>query len=114
LTRDREKNRYFRLSLELICDILTLMQQYELTLIFNAELTEEKADAIIDSFKLDVLHRQVWGKRHLAYPIDNKKEGLYIMLVVKLKPESITAIERAIQLHDEVIRHLLVKAEKEI
>lgn len=90
------------------------MQQYELTLIFKPEVTEEQADAILEPFKLDLVHRQVWGKRLFAYPIKKLKEGMYLHLVIQSAPAKIIEIERAIKLQDDIIRYLLVTAEKQI
>jgi small subunit ribosomal protein S6 len=90
------------------------MQQYELTLIFKSDLTEEQADTVIDGFKLTVIHRQVWGKRLLSYPINKHKEGLYIFLVISLSPEKVEALDKSLKLREEIIRYLLVKAEKDI
>ena len=90
------------------------MQQYELTPIFKPDVTEEKIDGSIKNLKLKVLHRQIWGKRLLAYPINDYKEGMYAFFVVELAPEAIVTTERAMQLNDEVLRHLLVRAEKEL
>ena len=88
------------------------MQQYELTLILKPTLTEEQADAIIEKFKLSIVHRQVWGKRMLAYPIRKEKEGLYIHLVIELPESNVSSLEEKIRLNEQIIRHLLVTAEK--
>lgn len=90
------------------------MQQYELTLIFKPELTPEQADDMIESLKVRVVHRQVWGKRFFSYPIDNLKEGLYMFLVVELDPKDISSLDRSVRFHDDIIRHLLVTAETAI
>ena len=90
------------------------MQQYELTVIFKPELTEEKADTLIDTFKMKTIHRQVWGKRLLAYPIEKQKEGFYVHMVVDIMPEQAKAFERSVQLQDNIIRYLLIRSEKEI
>jgi len=90
------------------------MQQYELTLILKPTLTEEQADAIIEKFKLSIVHRQVWGKRMLAYPIRKEKEGLYIYLVIELPESNVSSLEEKIRLNEQIIRHLLVTAEKQM
>ncbi|MBI4136909.1 30S ribosomal protein S6 [Candidatus Roizmanbacteria bacterium] len=88
------------------------MQQYELTLIFKPNLTEDEADAIINKLKLSVVHRQMWGKRLLAYPINNEKEGMYMYLVIEMNASDIASLEEKIRLDEHIMRHLLVTAEK--
>ncbi len=90
------------------------MKQYELTLIFDSQLTEKKADDIIEKLKVKELHRQVWGKRLLAYPIKKKKEGLYIFLVIALSPHKVADLEKKIRIEPKIIRYLLVRSEKEL
>lgn len=87
------------------------MQQYELTLIFNPGMSEEDADAVVDDLKLSVVHRQVWGKRLMAYPIKKQKEGLYIHLVIELDSARVAELDQKLRLNENVLRHLLVVAE---
>ena len=90
------------------------MQQYELTLILKPNLTEEQVDAIIAKLKLTVVSRLVWGKRMLAYPIRKEKEGLYIHLLIALEQSNVSSLEEKIRLNEQIIRHLLVTAEKQM
>ena len=90
------------------------MKQYELTLIFKSDLEQEKIDADIDAFKLQVVQRQVWGKRLLAYPINKQKEGLYMHLVIELKEKDVAKVNQEVTLNENVIRHLFVASEKDI
>jgi small subunit ribosomal protein S6 len=50
-----------------------------------------------------------WGRRRLAYPIENHLEGVYSLVRLKLDPTSIAAIERDFRLNESVIRHLLIR-----
>ena len=88
------------------------MQEYELTLIFKPDLTQDQADAIIKTLKFNVIDKTVWGKRLLSYPIDGNKEGLYMLLIVSFSPDDIAEADRSIYLNENIIRHLLVKKEK--
>lgn len=86
------------------------MEKYELTLIFRSDLTEEKIDAIISKLKIKEESKKVWGKRFLAYPIKKQKEGIYVFLELKIKPEDIKEIENKINLEGRILRYLLIKA----
>ena len=69
---------------------------------FHTQLTAGDAKAEITA----VDH---WGRRELAYPIENHLEGVYSVVRLKLDPTTITAIERDFRLNESVIRHLLIR-----
>lgn len=88
------------------------MEKYELTLIFKSDLTEEKIDAILSKLKIKEESKKVWGKRFLAYPIKKQKEGIYVHLGLKIKPEQAKELEKKISLENKILRYLLIKVEK--
>jgi small subunit ribosomal protein S6 len=53
----------------------------------------------------------VWGRRTLAYPINNHREGTYVLMQTKMLPSSLVDLERDLKLSEEIIRYLLVRAE---
>jgi small subunit ribosomal protein S6 len=59
---------------------------------------------------VDVNH---WGRRRLAYPIKRHIEGNYVVSQVKLDPETVPALESNLRISEEVIRHMIVRAEEE-
>lgn len=87
------------------------MGKYELTFIFKPELTEKQTDAIIDKLDVEVTGRQQWGKRLLAYAINKLKEGLYVHATISVDPKSLKKLEQTLNLHEDIIRYLLVRAE---
>jgi small subunit ribosomal protein S6 len=52
-----------------------------------------------------------WGRKRLAYPIGRYRDGFYVLNHVQLPPTAAVEIERALKLNEQVIRHLLVRAE---
>ena len=56
---------------------------------------------------VDVNH---WGRRRLAYPIRRHLEGNYVISQVKLDPDQIPDLESNLRISEEVIRHMIVKA----
>ena len=89
--------------------IITPMATYELTLIFKPELTGEQVDAIIEKLDISVMNKSNWGKRLLAYPIKNLKEGTYIHAKVELKNGEGRKLDQALRLNENIIRSLVVK-----
>jgi small subunit ribosomal protein S6 len=59
---------------------------------------------------VDVNH---WGRRRLAYPIKRHIEGNYVVSQVKLDPETVPDLESNLRISEEVIRHMIVRAEEE-
>ena len=89
---------------------------YELTVIINPEIAEDKLEARINSISQFVTERggavsevQRWGKRKLAYPIKHSLEGIYALARFKLRPASGGELEVDLRISEDVLRHLLVK-----
>ena len=88
------------------------MNRYELTYIIDTALEEtarkeliEKVSALIaanggEVEKVD----ETWGKRRLAYAIDYKTEGWYVLVTFKAPAELPRELERNLEIYDSVIR----------
>ena len=92
------------------------MQDYELMYVLTPELDEAgveeahtRVSTMLASRGGEVTNVDAWGRRRLAYPIENHLEGVYSVLRLKLDPTSINAIERDFRLNESVIRHLLIR-----
>lgn len=93
------------------------MNRYELTYIIDTALEEtarkeliEKVSALIaanggEVEKVD----ETWGKRRLAYAINYKTEGWYVLVTFKAPAEFPRELERNLEIYDSVIRYLVVK-----
>ena len=55
-----------------------------------------------------------WGKRRLAYAIQYKTEGYYVLMYIKAPAELPREIERNMQISDSVLRYLTVRYEGEL
>ncbi len=91
---------------------------YELTLILNPEINEDKYKATIDKVSQLITGKggaiaavEPWGKKRMAFPIKRFKEGNYVLLKCKMEPKTITELESNLKLTEEVLRHLLIKVE---
>lgn len=92
------------------------LNEYELTVIFNPELGDEKLTAAVDNIKKFISGKggiisdtQPWGKRRLAYPIKHFIEGTYVLLKFTMKPNQNRELETSLRISENVLRHLLVK-----
>jgi small subunit ribosomal protein S6 len=92
---------------------------YEILLLFDAELPEERQNEIITRTR-ELIERgggtfeshDVWGRRRLAYEIDHKAEGIYHLLTFRTEPGTLDEISRVLKITDGVLRHLAVKRSK--
>ncbi|GAB4414888.1 MAG: 30S ribosomal protein S6 [Anaerolineae bacterium] len=89
---------------------------YELGFIIPSNVTEAETDSVIDTVKGwieslggEVTNTDKWGRRRLAYPIDDYREGYYVFLRMDMPPAKVSELERNLLLSDKVIRHLVVR-----
>jgi small subunit ribosomal protein S6 len=99
--------------------LATALRDYELVVI----LTPEIADDVIGE-SLERLSQQItgrggevvdvnhWGRRRLAYPIRRHLDGNYVVSQIKLDPSEVPNLESNLRISEEVIRHLIVKADE--
>ena len=50
-----------------------------------------------------------WGKRRFAYELHHRWEGYYVLLEVSAEPPTMAALDRALTLADEVVRHKVIR-----
>ncbi|MFZ3132386.1 MAG: 30S ribosomal protein S6 [Desulfosporosinus sp.] len=94
------------------------MKAYELLYIIRPDLDEEATTALIDRLSGlvasnggDNLTVEKWGKRRLAYEIQDYKEGQYILMNFEGEGRTSQEIERVMKISDDVIRFLTVRKE---
>jgi small subunit ribosomal protein S6 len=92
------------------------LRDYELVVIVNPEVPEENISVVTDriaSWMTDgggeVTNTNVWGRRRLAYPINEQREGIYVVYQVTTTAKATVELERSLRLSEEVLRHLLVR-----
>ena len=50
-----------------------------------------------------------WGKRKLAYLIDDLAEGYYVLVDFSAEPAAVKELDRVMKITDEVMRHMIIK-----
>ena len=92
------------------------MTEYEILLLLDPELAEEKQAEIVGRLRTliekggGVFERHdVWGRRRLAYPIDKKEEGVYHLLSFTASTETLDELSRVLKIDDDVIRHMATR-----
>ena len=95
------------------------MNQYETVFILNPVLSDEQIRETVDKFAglleakgSEIINRENWGLKKLAYPIQKKKSGFYQMLEFKAPGDAITAYEVELKRDERIMRFLTVKNDK--
>ena len=89
------------------------MAKYETMLITSAALDEEATAALVGKFKslieangtIDSIDE--WGKRRLAYPINDENEGVYTVIKFQSAPEFPAELDRILGITDGIMRRLI-------
>lgn len=89
------------------------MTDYEILLMLDPDLSEERQDEIIARTRELVegaggawVGHDPWGRRRLAYPIDKKTDGVYHLLQFDAEPEALDELTRVLKITDGVMRHM--------
>ncbi len=97
------------------------MNQYEVMYVIDPALEDSARIELINRFS-DLVKKNggevdrvdEWGKRRLAYAIQYKTEGYYVLMYIKAPAELPREIERNMQISDSVLRYLTVRYEGEL
>ena len=92
------------------------MRPYEVMAIFEAITEPGVIQGVLDQ-ALEVIRTtggspgaiDRWGKRTLAYEVNHKREGYYVVVEFTAEPETVAALDRMLGLADEVVRHKLIR-----
>lgn len=87
------------------------MRPYEVMVILDPDLEERTVQPSLEAF-LNVVRDdggtvdevEIWGRRRLAYPIDKRHEGIYVLLQVSASPAAVAELDRQLNLNEAVLR----------
>jgi len=93
------------------------MRQYELTVIFPLEedlyqAGRETVLADLAAQGTEIVKTDETGDRDLAYEINKRKRGRYVLFTLKADPAKISALDRIFKLNANLLRYLFVKIEE--
>lgn len=94
------------------------MNQYEAMYVIDTQLEETARQELIARFNALVVSNggtvdrvDEWGKRRLAYAINYKTEGYYVLMYITAPPALPKELERNLQISDSVLRYLVTRFE---
>lgn len=96
------------------------MRPYELMTVLRPDLGgEDEFNAYIETLQgfitkqagtiTNVDHSTPWGRRKLAYPIQDLTEGYYVLMHFDLDPTNVLELERSLKLAEPVLRYLMIQ-----
>ncbi|HHY70882.1 MAG TPA: 30S ribosomal protein S6 [Thermoanaerobacterales bacterium] len=95
------------------------MRQYETIFIVDPEFETDAVKELVEKFKGliedqggQVAEVDEWGKRRLAYPINDHREGYYFLMNFTANPETAQDLERVYKITNGLMRYLIIKKEK--
>lgn len=100
---------------------MSTSRQYELVYIVTPEATEQEVadlhaqiEQIVQRFGGTFDKTENWGRRKLAYEIGHHREGTYVVETISGSGELMKELDRRMRVIDQVIRHLVVRVDKEL
>ncbi len=94
------------------------MTSYECIFIVRPDLDEEATETAVSRVLTQigdiggtVENVDRWGKRRLAYEINDYREGVYTLVKLHAQPGATAELERNLKLASEVLRYMVVKLE---
>ena len=92
------------------------MNKYELLYIIASDVAEEKREELIAKFSSYVEAKggtvegiDKWGMRKLAYPINFKNEGFYVLINITLDPNGVDAMAKLMNITEGIVRQMFVR-----
>jgi len=93
------------------------VKPYEIVYIFDSALPEERVAEKLERYHAlvtdgegggEITAVDHWGRRQLAYPINRKNAGYYVVAQFRTSPDRLPELERLLKLDDELLRFLIV------
>ena len=91
------------------------MKTYELTLILDAQLPPEKQEELVAKYldmlksrNVEILTVEKWGKKKMAFTIEDRQYGYYLMTQFRAPAELVPEIEHFLKVTSGIFRHLIL------
>ena len=95
------------------------MRLYESVIIFDPQLKAPEIEENVKKFTNfvanhggEIVKQEEWGKRRLAYEINRKQYGYYVLLRIQGQGQLVALLEREYKLNEMVLRYLTIQVEK--
>ena len=97
------------------------MRTYEIMYIVRPNIEEDAKKALVERFNgilasegSEVLEEKDWGKRRLAYEINDFKEGFYNIVRIKTdNNKSTDEFQRLAKINDDIFRYIVIREDQD-
>ena len=93
-------------------------RSYETIFVINPDVGEEDIKALVEKFKglletsAQLENIEEWGKRKLAYEVQDKNEGYYVLANFRADPAFPHELERIYKITDGIIKYMIIKKDE--
>lgn len=94
-----------------------ITNSYETLFVIDPDLTEEATSALVEKFTSliaangEIESTDEWGKKKLAYPINDKTEGYYVLVNFKSEGTLPSELERIFGITEGILRSIVIRHE---
>jgi small subunit ribosomal protein S6 len=99
-------------------EVNQMLTKYETIFIINSDLGEEPIKELVEKFKnlletsAQLENIDEWGKRRLAYPINDRNEGYYVLADFTAESSFPRELERIFKITDGIIKYMIIKKDQ--
>ena len=92
-----------------------IVSSYETMSIIDNRLDEAATKAIVEKFTALISENGTiesvneWGKKRLAYPINDQNDGYYVLIDFSSSPDFISELDRVFNITEGVVRSMTIK-----
>lgn len=95
------------------------MRDYELVIVVNPDAGDDGYTAAIERVNRfiqerggEIVNVDQWGRRRLAYPVENHLEGYYAVTQFRFEPREVRSLEDNLTRAEDVLRHLVTRVDE--
>ncbi len=97
------------------------MRTYEMLFLLKPDLPEEtiaeskeRLQSVIAEFGGQFINEaDGWGRKRLAYTIEDYHEGIYSLWYFKGQPKTVSELDRVIKISDKFLRHIIIRQDED-
>ena len=95
------------------------MNKYEVMYIIQPKIEDEAKKALVERFDgvltsegAEIIESKEWGKRRLAYEINDFREGIYHIVKTNAPANAIDEFTRLANINEDIIRHIAIREDE--
>lgn len=93
-----------------------MLREYEFTVIANSQISDEDSKKLFEKYESillsdggEIIKKNEWGTKKLAFPIKSQFRGKYVNYDLTARPEQVAEAERLMRIDDNILRYLSIR-----